>query len=151
MYGFLSALLWIVPYCITIGQYYGYRCLDAPIQSITDYKNIPINFTVMEYLIVIFVLRTIFVMLSALVMLYVSLRSKNTITAIMVNFAIFSLPIIIYLLGAKFIVNFGFSPLLSVNVLVNEASFLHWAFPIIVIVLGTVCFVRKVRNNIKRS
>ncbi len=148
MYGFLSSLLWIVPYCITIGQYYGYRCPDAPIQSIADYKNIPLNFTVMEYLIVIFLLRTVFVMLSALVMLYVSSKSKNTTTAILVNFAVFALPIIIYLLGAKFIVNIGFSPLLSVNVLVNEPSFLHWAFPMIVIIFGTVCFVRKVRNSV---
>ena len=133
MYGFLSALLWLVPYCITIGQYYGYSCLDAPIQSITDYKNIPINFTVIEYLIVIFALRTIYVMLSALVMLYVSSKSKNRTTAILVNFAVFALPVIIYLLGAKFMVNIGFSPLLSVNVLVNEPSILHWGAPMLAI------------------
>ena len=151
MYGFLSALLWIVPYCITIRQYYGYRCLYAPIQSIADYKNIPINFTVMEYLSVIFVLRSVFVILSALVMLYVSSKSKNTTTAILVNFLIFALPVIIYLLGVRLMVNIGFSPLLSVNVLINEPSFLHFLGPTILIILKTAHFIREARNSVNMS
>jgi hypothetical protein len=151
MYGLLSVLLWIVPYCITIGQYYGYRCLNAPIQSIADYKNIPISFTVMEYLVVIFTLRIIFVILSALMMLEISSKSKNTTAAVLINFSIFALPVIIYLLGAKFMVNIGFSPLLSVNVLINEPSFIHWIVPMIVIVLEIAYFIRKSKNNANKN
>jgi hypothetical protein len=151
MYGLLSVLLWIVPYCITIGQYYGYRCLNAPIQSIADYKNIPISFTVKEYLVVIFTLRIIFVILSALMMLEISSKSKNTTAAVLINFSIFALPVIIYLLGAKFMVNIGFSPLLSVNVLINEPSFIHWIVPMIVIVLEIAYFIRKSKNNANKN
>ena len=61
-----------------------------------------------------------FVILSALVMLWVSKRCKNTTSAVLINFALFVLPIIIYLLGAKVMVGVGFCPFLSVNALLNR-------------------------------
>lgn len=119
VYGLLSALLWVIPYAISISQYYGHSGLSASIRSITDFMNFPINITVLQYIILISILRTIGIIIASFTMLWISSKCKNTTAAILINFAVFALPIIIYLLGAKIMVNIGFNPLLSVNVIIN--------------------------------
>ena len=52
----------------------------------------------------------------------------------MINFAVFALPIIIYHMGAKFMVNLGFNPLLSVNALLNKPSAVQWIIPVGVLI-----------------
>lgn len=119
VYGLLSALFWIIPYAISISQYYGHSGLSASIRCITDFMNFPINITVLQYIILISVLRTIGIIIASFTMLCISSKCKNTTSAILINFAVFALPIIIYLLGAKIMLNIGFDPLLSVNVILN--------------------------------
>ncbi|PWJ09864.1 hypothetical protein [Ruminococcus flavefaciens] len=125
IYGLLAALLWIVPYSVTVSQYYGHSGLGGSLRSITDFISLPVNMKVWQYLLLVAVLRTLFVILSALVMLWVSSRCRNTTAAVLINFAIFALPIIIYLLGAKAMVNVGFCPLLSVNAISNNTSMVN--------------------------
>ena len=139
IYGLLAALLWIVPYSVTIVQYYGYGGLSGSIRSITDFTSFPVNMKVWQYLLLVAVLRTLFVILSALVMLWVSSRCRNTTAAVLINFAIFALPIIIYLLGAKAMVNVGFCPLLSVNAISNNTSMVN--IVILTSFLGVLFFI----------
>ena len=120
VYGLLAALLWIVPYSVTISQYYGHGGLNGSLRSITDFTSFPVNMKLWQYLLLVAALRTLFVILSALVMLWVSSRCRNTTSAVLINFAVFALPIIIYLLGAKVMVSVGFCPFLSVNALLNR-------------------------------
>ncbi len=130
IYGVFSSLLWIIPYAVTISQYYGHGGLSASIRSITDFINFPINITVLQYIILISVLRIIGVIAASFTMLYISSKCKNTTSAILINFAVFALPIIIYLLGAKIMVNIGFDPLLSINVILNSFSILQFIIPL---------------------
>ena len=134
LYGIAAALLWMVPYAFTIFQYYGVSGVNASIRSIVDFCDYPLNITVWQYLILLCVLRTVLLIFTALTMLEVSSKCKNAPAAILINFAIFVLPIIIYLLGAEFMVNIGFSPLLSTNILVNQPHIIHWIAPVIVVV-----------------
>ena len=120
VYGLLAALLWIVPYSVTISQYYGHAGMSGSLRSITDFISFPVNTKVWQYILLIAALRTLFIILSALVMLWVSGRCRNTTSAVLINFAVFALPIIIYLLGAKVMVSVGFCPFLSVNALLNR-------------------------------
>lgn len=120
IYGLLAALIWIVPYSVTISQYYGHAGMSGSLRSITDFSSFPVNIKVWQYILFIAALRTLFIILSALVMLWVSGRSRNTTSAVLINFAVFALPIIIYLLGAKVMVSVGFCPFLSVNALLNR-------------------------------
>lgn len=120
IYGVFSALLWNISYAICISRYYGHSGLSATIRSITDFVNFPINITVLQYIILIAFLRTIGVIIASLTMLWISSKCKNITSAILINFAVFALPIIIYLLGAKIMVNIGFNPLLSINVILNS-------------------------------
>ncbi len=118
-YGFVSAVIWLVGYSVEIYQFYKFRGLDAPVQSIIDFLYFPISFKVWQYLAVIYLLRIVSVIISALIMLFISSKCKNTTMAFLVNFAVFALPIIVYLLGADIMVNVGMNPFLSVNVVMN--------------------------------
>lgn len=119
IFGLISAVIWLVGYSIKISQFYGFSGLDAPIQSITDFVNFPVTLKVWQYLALIYILRTIAVIVSALIMLYISSKCKNTTMSVLVNFAVFALPIIVYLLGADIMVNIGMNPFLSVNAVMN--------------------------------
>lgn len=121
-YGILASLLWIIPYAVSINTYYGSGGLDASLRSITDFIDIPVDLTVGQYILLICILRIIFCAAAALVMLWISSRCRNSTSAILINFAVFALPIIIYLLGAEFMVYIGFNPLLSANPLLNSLS-----------------------------
>lgn len=136
-YGIFAALLWIIPYAGTINTYYVSGGLGASLRSITDFMDFPMNVTVGQYVLLICVLRVIFCAVAALVMLWVSSRCRNSTSAILINFAIFALPIIIYLLGAEFMVYIGFNSLFSANVLLNEPAVVEWIIPVSVIIVMT--------------
>lgn len=54
---------------------------------------------------------------------------------VLINFAVFALTIIIYLLGADFMIKIGFNPLLSLNIMINEFSIVHIMIPLIGVIL----------------
>ena len=135
LYGLLVALLWIVPYAATVSQYYGHGGLLGSLKSITDFAHFPLNLKLWQYLLLVAVLRTFFVIVSALVMLWISSLCRNTTSAVLINFAVFVLPMIVYLLGAKVMLNIGFCPLLSVNAMFNDFSIIHLSALIITILI----------------
>lgn len=71
---------------------------------------------------------------------FVKVQKRDLIYII--NFAVFALPIIIYLLGAKIMVNAGFNSLLSVNVMFNSFSAVQIGIPVIV-TAGIICLIKK--------
>lgn len=142
IYGLISALIWIIPYAVTISRYYGHDGLSGSVRSITDFIDFPLNLTVWQYILIICLLRIISVIFSSLIMLWISSKCKNVTSSILINFAVFALPIIIYLLGAKIMVNAGFNSLLSVNVMFNSFSAVQVGIPVIV-TAGIICLIKK--------
>lgn len=129
VYGLFASLMWILPYCNTISQYYGHGGLGSSLKSIVEFADFPIDLKLWQYVLTIAVLRTVFVVISGLVMLWISSRCRNVTSAVLINFAVFALPIIVYLLGAKIMVNIGFDPLLSTNVIINSFNIFQIAVP----------------------
>ncbi len=128
IYGVFVAVLWIIPYLITIKRYYGNSGLSASIHSITDFMDFPINMKLWQYILIILLL----------IMLYISSKCKNTISAVLINLTLFVLPIIIYLLGAEFAINLIFNPLLSINIILNNPSVIQFAIPSGIIIFSLV-------------
>lgn len=143
IYGLISALLWIIPYSVAIVQYYGYGGLMGSIRSITDFIDFPLDISVLQYILLIGILRIIAVIGCSLIMLWVSSKCKNITSAVLVNFAIFTLPIIIYLLDAKIMINIGFNAILSTTVIFNNLSVMQLIFPIVFI---TILMLEKIRK-----
>lgn len=132
IYGIISAILWLVPYTVTVSQYYGFSGLNSSIRSIIDFADFPINITVLQYLMMIYLLRTLALIICSLIMLWISSKCRNITTAVLINFAVFALPVVIYLLGAEIMVNIGFNAMISVNIILNNISFIHF-LPVIVL------------------
>ena len=123
LYGISAADVWNVLYCKSISDYYRHAGLTSPVQSIAELHDFPLDMAVWQYIVLILLIRTAALILSALAMLWVSSKSRNVTAALLVNFAVFALPVIIYLLGAKLMAKVSFTPLLSANVLLNEKSY----------------------------
>lgn len=140
IYGCLSGFIWLIGYSINIYKFYGFNGLNASIHSITDFIALPLNIKVWQYIVLIYLLRIIVIIFASLIMLYISSKCKNTTIALLVNFAIFVLPVIMYLLGADIMVNTGFNPLLSVNALLNNFSIIQLVFP--VVILGVLVSIK---------
>lgn len=131
IYGIIAAMLWLIPYTVAISQYYGFSGLNASIKSIIDFADFSINMTVLQYLLIMYFLRTLALILCSLIMLWISSKCKNTTIAVLVNFAVFVLPIIVYLLGVDIMVNLCMNPLLSVNVVLNKFSVVQLTVPVL--------------------
>lgn len=142
VYGMIAVFIWTLCYFTKIYQFYGFRGLNAPIQSITEFKSLSISLKVWQYIAIILVLRAIFVICASLIMLWVSSKSKNSMIALLVNSAIFILPIIVYIFGSKTMINIGMNPFLSVNILLNQLSFIHFLIPTFILCLIVYKFVK---------
>ncbi|MCM1219639.1 MAG: hypothetical protein NC548_34600 [Lachnospiraceae bacterium] len=145
-YGLLASLMWLISYSFKVYQFYGFGGVNSSIQSITDFIDFPINLKLWQYFAVIFILRTIFVILSALFMLWISSKCKNSTIAVLINFAVFVLPVIVYLLGADIMVNICMNPMLSVNAVLNNFSVVQLAMP--VLTLGIIFYYEVKRKKI---
>lgn len=144
--GMLAALLWMIPYAITVSQYYGNSGLHAPLRSITDFLEFPLDLTVLQYSLLVGIMRICGILAASLVMLWISKFCRNVTSAMLMNLAVFVLPILIYLLGSDFAVNIGFNALLSGNVLLNQFSVLQLIVP-----LGTAAILTFLTVNQRRK
>jgi hypothetical protein len=145
LYAAAALLLWMIPYIVTVSRYYGKSGLSAPLQSIAEFTDFPLPVSVWQYLLLLALLRLAGIVLMALVMLWISGFCRNVTTAVLINLAVFALPVLIYLFGSDFAVNLGFNPLLSANVLLNSFSLLHLLLPIVcIVIVVTRCILRKV-------
>lgn len=77
---------------------YGTQRLDAPIQSVSAMAQFPFDISVLQTLLLAFVVRLLLCCAVSLAMLKVSQVSKSNFSAVMVNLAVFALPILVALL-----------------------------------------------------
>jgi len=145
IYGAVAWLMYTISYLVPVSRYYGADGLSASIRSITEFISFPVNMTVGQYLLLILISRLVFFIITALTMLAVSALCKSSQSATLINFAIFVLPVIVYLLGAGFMVNIGFNPLISVNALLNDFSIIQVIIPVAVISAVLTANIKKSR------
>lgn len=131
LYGLISSLFWLFGYSISIYQYYKFKGISAPIQCITSFDSFPVHLKVWQYIAMIYVLRIASIIVSSMIMLYISYKSRNVTIAVLINFAIFVLPIIIYLFGADIMINFGMNPWISANAVINDFSVAQLVLPVV--------------------
>lgn len=123
VYAILTASLWTMLYCKSISDYYSHDGLSAPVRSIAELSDFSLDITVLQYIILVAALRTAALLLIALTMLWVSVKSRSVTVAVLVNSALFALPIIICLLGVEIMADIGASALLRSNCILNGLSY----------------------------
>lgn len=115
----------------TEGASYSIRCIS----EFEGFFDIPIT----AYLLFLFLLRTIFLALCGIVILYISSRCKSTYTALLICLAIFALPVMLYLAGAKFVLPLCMP--FSVNREIIETA---WIYPL-ALIAGSGCAMLKIK------
>ena len=96
----LASVFTYIPYFAQILSAYGTAGIGSSIRCIAEFSGF-IYIPVAVYLVLMFILRTVVLMLFALLLLFISSKCQSPTTSIVVTLAIFCLPIVIYLAGAN--------------------------------------------------
>lgn len=96
--GIFSGLLFTAPYIINILNSYGTQGLAAPIQSIQQFSNLSIHFSVGGFILLFLALHIIASLISAAIISGISFLCRSRTTAYIVNIALFVVPIILMLM-----------------------------------------------------
>lgn len=96
--GVFSALLFLVPYILNILKKYGTNGLYAPIQSIQQFSNLSIPFSVRGFVICFLGVHIIGSVICAISISGISSLCKSQTTAYIINTTLFIMPLIIMLL-----------------------------------------------------
>ena len=95
----LASVFTYIPYFVQMFSAFGTAGMGSSIRCIEEFTGF-IDIPVAGYLALLFILRTVVLMLFALLLLFISSKCQSPTTAIVVTLAIFCLPIVIYLAGA---------------------------------------------------
>ena len=96
--GCFATIITSVPYTIRILQRYGTQGLLESAHSITGFSNIPIGISILDMIIICFLLRIIISCLTSIFCAGISTKFRSPLTAHLICVAVFVLPIIICLL-----------------------------------------------------
>lgn len=117
-----------IPHIMGILSLYKTEGADFSIRCIGEFEGF-FDISITAYIVILFLLRTIFLVLCGMIVLYISSRCGSTYTALLISLAIFALPVMLYLAGAKFILPMCMP--FGVNREIIEGA---WIYPLIVIV-----------------
>ena len=96
--GIFAALLFTIPYIINILNSYGTQGLAAPIQSIQQFSNLSIPFSVGGFIMLFLALHIIGSLIFAAVISGISSFCRSKTAAYIVNIALFVVPIFLLLM-----------------------------------------------------
>ncbi len=100
---------------IQIGISAGYNDIHEPAQSVEILRNVPFAISLLQYIVLIYVLRVLAAFAIGAVVMLISRRSKNTMVSLSLCAALLIIPAVLDSLGLNFILSF--IDLLSVSVL----------------------------------
>lgn len=107
-------ILTYAPYFYNVLNAYGTRQLSAPAYSLEHLSGW--NLSILEYLILISVLRYLGMILAMLLIYFVSRKAKSYISAILIETAVLIVPPVLFLLDLSAFKWFGLSPIIFANV-----------------------------------
>lgn len=111
--GGIGSILLTMPYYVKMLSSYGTQGLGYPIQSIGGTAHLKLSVTVLGFMMLMLVWRMIAAAICSSLILVVSALCRNTMTAIMINLALFTLPALLYFTGLNQIANMGVTIILS--------------------------------------
>ena len=125
---FLISFMINIPHFIGILSLYKTDGAEFSVRCIEEFNGF-FDISITVYAILLFLFRTIFLVLCGIIVLYISSKCKSTYTALLISLAVFALPIMLYLAGAEFILPLCMP--FGVNREVIEGA---WVYPLIVVV-----------------
>ena len=123
---FISAAV-NIPHFIGILSLYQTEGAEFSVRCIEEFNGF-FDISITAYAALLFLLRTVFLVLCGMIVLYISSKCKSTYTALLISLALFALPVMLYLAGAEFILPLCMP--FGVNREIIEGA---WVYPLIVI------------------
>lgn len=114
---FAACLIAFVPQYYTVFTEYGCEWLYAPVQSLMQLSDFPFDISILDYLILINVIRIVTCIVMGELVLALSKFSGKSFVGIAVTMLIFVSPLFLYMLGAEFFSKIGLTPFLIGNAL----------------------------------
>lgn len=135
---FLISAVINIPRFIGILSLYKTEGASYSIRCISEFEGF-LDISIAAYVLLLFLLRTISLILCGIIVLYISSKCKSTYTALLISMAVFALPIMIYLAGAEFVLPLCMP--FGVNREIIEGA---WIYPL-VLIAGSGCAMLKIK------
>jgi hypothetical protein len=100
---------------LLINNYYGFSGLLSSISSLQNFSHWPMFISILGYMIIMYLLRFIAGIIAVMVVLAISLKIKKVVYAMLVASLLVITPVILSMLGLKFLYNVSLIPIMSAN------------------------------------
>ncbi|OQB54084.1 MAG: ABC-2 family transporter protein [Firmicutes bacterium ADurb.Bin146] len=111
-----------VPYVIRIMKNYGLTCLDAPIISMNSFSTLSINTSILEYIILVFLMKILGLILAGILIAFLAVKLKSFIVTAVVSTFIIVIPSFLAYIGLDVFEKLGFNPFLLGNNLISSIN-----------------------------
>ena len=127
-------------------EIYGFSNVTASITSMSEFSNLPTTISILEYIVIMYMIRFIVFDSIILFILWISFKLKNTTYTILATSSILLIPIILTQLKFEFANVISVSQMLNVSKILLSGQNLYWLYLIIPIVLGGFCYKSLCKN-----
>lgn len=117
-----------VPHFIGVLSLYKTEGAEFSVRCIEEFNGF-FDISIASYAILLLFLRTVFLVLCGIIVLYISSKCGSTYTALLISLAIFAMPVMLFLAGAELILPLCMP--FGVNREIIEGA---WVYPLIVVV-----------------
>ncbi|NLF36645.1 MAG: hypothetical protein GX584_05785, partial [Clostridiaceae bacterium] len=109
-----------VPYVIRIIKNYGLTCLDAPIISMNRFSTLSINTSILEYIILVFLMKILGLIMAGILIAFLAVKLKSFIMTAVVSTFIIVIPSFLAFIGLDVFEKLLFNPFLLGNNLISS-------------------------------
>lgn len=121
---------------IQIKQIYGFSNLTSPINSLAYFSFLPHEISIITYLIVMYIYKLVAYICIVLVILWISLKIKNTTYSILITTSILLIPMILKLLGIEIFSAINISSIINLTYIIS----LNKLYIVLVAIVGIMVY-----------
>ena len=134
--GLIIFMISIIPEIIKVGQIYGFDNITASITSLRYFGNLPSGISILGFTVINYLVRFITFSSIVLLILWISLKLKNTTYTILVASTIMLIPIIVAKLDIEFLNIISVDKMLNLSKIILMDENLKWLYIAIPSVIG---------------
>lgn len=117
---FIILLITYVPYTIRIINNFGLFCLDAPIASMERFSHLPLNISILEYIVLVFLIKLSGLILAGIMIAFLAVKLRSFIMTAAVSTFIIVTPSFLAFIGLDVFEKLLFNPFLLGNNLISS-------------------------------
>ena len=121
----------IIPEMVKIGQIYGFDNVIASIISIPNFSNLYPGISILGFIVINYLTRLIIFISIVLIILWISLKLKNTTYTILVASSILLIPMLATQMGIKFLNMISIDKILNLSKIILMDKMFKWLYIII--------------------